>query len=81
MTFDNGLKYCNGIGASVATINSDEENQFFLTTFGTSWVNAIRMKGTEVFLKFEKYCYLSCLDYTKWGPTEPNNMGGNENCV
>ncbi|RWS19613.1 C-type lectin-like protein [Leptotrombidium deliense] len=81
VTFDDGLKYCNGIGASVATINSDKENLFFITTFGTSWVNAIRMQETKVFVKFEKCYYLSCLAYTKWGPNQPSNNGTNLNCV
>ncbi|RWS20343.1 CD209 antigen-like protein E [Leptotrombidium deliense] len=81
-TFAQRIKHCASISASVLTINSDEENKFVIDTFGDSyWIGAVRLKGTKVFVKFDKNGYLSFLVYDNWDQGEPGNRFDNENCI
>ncbi|XP_063446745.1 perlucin-like protein [Mytilus trossulus] len=88
-TFGNSLMLCEVIGrqygrsASLATVD-DAKTQQFLTDLMIK-INSIGMyiglndlvtEGTFHWIANGKQA-----TYFNWGPTQPNNRGGNENCV
>ena len=70
---------CNESGAHLTSIHSKEESDFFLGLQHTSsdnfWIGGHRSDG--VF----KWIDGTTIDYTNWWTNEPNNDGGNENCI
>ena len=70
---------CNEYGAHLTSIHSKEEADFILSLQHTSsaniWIGGHR--SGNVF----KWIDGTTIDYTNWWTNEPNNDGGNENCI
>lgn len=77
MTWDEAKTYCESLGGHLATITSEEENNFIkgLISSGTKnayWLGALEDKeeGSWKWITGEPF------EYTDWGPGEPNNLRG-----
>lgn len=78
-TWENAQAYCKAVGGHLATIASQEENEFLYNYmrqrgydsayFGLAGVNST---GTWV------WCNGETVSYTNWAPGEPNNDGNGE---
>ena len=78
-TWENAQAYCKAVGGHLATIASQEENEFLYNYmrqrgydsayFGLAGVNST---GTWV------WCNGEAISYTNWAPGEPNNDGNGE---
>ena len=83
MTGSNAQAFAEGLGANLVSIQSQAENDCILNALnalgetGTIWIglNDEDVEGT--FVWYDQ----SPVNYTNWAPGEPNNSGGNENCV
>ncbi|XP_063446638.1 perlucin-like protein [Mytilus trossulus] len=88
-TFGNSLMLCEVIGrqygrsASLATVD-DAKTQQFLTDLMIK-INSIGMYiGLNDLVTEGEFHWIANgkqATYFNWGPTQPNNRGGNENCV
>ena len=71
--------FCNRAGGHLASAHSKEETGFIQQLDNSSddilWIGGIR--DGNVF----KWIDGTPFDFDHWGPTEPNNLGGNENCM
>ena len=72
-------KFCNLAGGHLASAHSKEEIGFIQRLDNSSdeilFIGGIR--DGNVF----KWIDGTLFDFDNWGPTEPNNLGGNENCL
>ncbi|XP_067006079.2 hemolymph lipopolysaccharide-binding protein [Anabrus simplex] len=93
MTWQAAKEQCEADGTHLAIINSEEEATVLLKIFSEHrdihWVEKwddqvwIGLSDIEKEHKFVTVLGepMSSTGYTKWGPHEPNNYGGNEDCV
>ncbi|MBF0344872.1 MAG: PKD domain-containing protein, partial [Nitrospirae bacterium] len=87
MTWPDAKVYCENLGGYLATVTSDSENKFLIdkllpadffdSTNNSCWLGAtdVETEGTWKWVTGEKW------DFTSWAFGEPNNEGGNENCL
>lgn len=79
VTWDKSVEICKKYNASLVTIESIEK-QFFLKIFG--WLGTMFWTSAHKDLN-GKWKWINGNDilYTNWGEGEPNNQGGNQNCI
>ena len=78
-TFDSAQYYCLSMGMHLASIHSDAENsEASALCNGNCWTG-----GSSVDQTYHDFTWTdgSQWDYTNWNTNEPNNQGGNEDCV
>lgn len=83
MTGSQAQTFAEGLGANLVSIQSQAENDCILSSLtamnetGKIWIglNDELVEGT--FVWYDQ----SPVTYTNWAPGEPNNSGGNEDCV
>ena len=73
-----------GMGGTLAIVRNDGEQKWIFSTFGkfggtehALWIGLHRRKPGGTFFWVDG----SPLDFANWSAGEPNNAGGNENCV
>ena len=71
---------CNEFGAHLTSIHSKEEADFILSLLRGSSDQSFLIGGHRIGGVF-KWIDGSKIDYTNWWRNEPNNDGGNENCI
>ena len=74
--------FCEDQGASLASIESEEENSLLFTTISETeierwWIGLKDRGDEETFLWQDE----SAVGYENWNEGEPNNFNGNEDCV
>ncbi|XDV50455.1 hypothetical protein PO909_019511 [Leuciscus waleckii] len=72
-------KNCQSLGANLASVHNERENEFLLGLLPStiSWVGANDAVQDGEWLWSDGTVY----DYTNWCSEEPNNSGGNEDCL
>nr|XP_022305689.1 macrophage mannose receptor 1-like [Crassostrea virginica] len=88
-TFANALKLCEMIGsqygrvASLATIDDAGTQKFLANFMRSTGVRAFYFGATDI-VHEGTWVWVSTgkvFTYTNWGPQQPNNRGGDENCA
>uniref|UniRef100_A0A8W8NNT5 C-type lectin domain-containing protein n=1 Tax=Magallana gigas TaxID=29159 RepID=A0A8W8NNT5_MAGGI len=73
---------CRNIGANLAEIESPEEDNFIHSLVShlkeDIWLGATDIAEEGTWLSAEKN---TTLTYVNWYPGQPNNYGGNQNCL
>lgn len=83
MTGSEAQTFAEGLGANLVSIQTQEENDCILTALnslnqtGTIWIGLNDEAVEGAFVWYDQ----SPVTYTNWAPGEPNNSGGNEDCV
>ncbi|CAC5385747.1 MRC [Mytilus coruscus] len=71
--------YCRSIGTDLVSVHNERESSFLNNNFTLTfmWI------GLSNFQNNGKYVWSdgTILNYTDWGPSEPNNVNNNENCA
>ena len=81
--WENAKKSCQNFGAQLVKIETEEENQFIITTyfsyinFGRYWIGLSDL-GNEGKWKWTDGTGLT--SYTNWGEGQPNNHRNNQHC-
>jgi len=78
-SYQTARDHCQSLGGDLASIHNDQENaQAYALTNGQSTRFGLNDRSTE-----ERYVWSdgSAVGYIKWGGGEPNNYGGDEDCV
>jgi hypothetical protein len=78
-TWKNSIEICKKYNASLVTIESIEK-QFFLQTFGQLGGN-FWTSGHKDLNGNWKWVNGNEVSYTKWDEHQPDNLGGNQNCI
>lgn len=84
MTGPDAQAFAQNLGANLVSIQSDTENDCVLaglSALGETGVIWIGLGDEDVEGEFEWYDQSPYGGYTNWAPGEPNNSGGNEDCV
>ncbi|XP_043249696.1 hemolymph lipopolysaccharide-binding protein-like [Colletes gigas] len=85
MTWNNARKACREDGGHLVVINSDDEAAHLLRTMTSSHFPEVWVGIHDLFVEGEWATVtgeeLKPPLYEKWFPSEPNNVGGVENCA
>ncbi|KAM4574367.1 galactose-specific lectin nattectin-like [Fundulus diaphanus] len=73
---------CNGLGGNLASIQTDDEQDFIsgfilkkTGSYSSTWVGGHKEEGEWTWSDGSPF------EFNNWSPGEPNNVGGNENCM
>ena len=85
-TFDEARKICaeDFPGARLMAIKSRETANYlknFVQQHGDHWLGATDRDEQQVFKWIDGCGKYEDLTFTNWADGQPNNIGGNENCV
>ncbi|XP_067686863.1 macrophage mannose receptor 1-like [Haliotis asinina] len=82
-TWSEALVYCQGLGGSLVSIHSKDEENFLLTNLLRWYYNANFWVGLSDRSKENSFVWTdgTPFDYANWYLGEPNNSGDNEDCV
>ena len=81
INWDNAESYCNTQGYTLASIHDSTQNSQAFNSYGDSgsraWIGLNDIDFENIFV----YTDGTSFDYENWGDGQPDNAGGNENCV
>ena len=80
MIWNDAENFCSQSGAHLASIHSEQEVAFIQSLLGPSWRGQPWIGGQRNGSTFE-WIDGSTFDFNNWNPNEPNNFGGQENCI
>ncbi|CAC5385746.1 MRC [Mytilus coruscus] len=71
--------YCRSIGTDLVSVHNERESKFL----NDSFTQTFKWIGLNNFQNNGRYVWSdgTILNYTDWGPSEPNNINNNENCA
>ncbi|XP_071959436.1 uncharacterized protein [Antedon mediterranea] len=78
--YTDGENICNELDAGLVVINNAEEQTFVYSQINARFFIALHDRNIEGFFEW-MVDYSPWSDYTPFGSGEPNNAGGNENCI
>ena len=81
-TWDAAERFCQKEGGHLASISSDAVRSYVLERMVSNQNDKIWLGGTDE-EEEGAWSWSDCtpFDYTSWGRKQPNNRGGNEDCM
>ncbi|KAL9970563.1 hypothetical protein ACROYT_G022962 [Oculina patagonica] len=82
-TWNNAAAKCKSLGAELVKVESADENDFLIKTFLTASAVTYWIGLTDQ-VEEGKWMWTDgslLANYTNWAGNNPNNLGGNQNCV
>ncbi|VDI38134.1 Hypothetical predicted protein [Mytilus galloprovincialis] len=73
--------YCRSIGTDLVSVHNERESNFLsknvTRTYKIMWMGLSNFQNNGRYVWSDR----TILNYTHWGPSEPNNLNDNENCA